>query len=269
MRKRIIIDILFVAYILMLLRITVLRSSIGSRELFSGRINIIPFIVLTDTFRKSPASFIYLFLGNIIWFVPLGFYLRKMRDCKIITIAAAGFCFSLFIEIMQYIFGTGMSEVDDLILNTTGALIGNYAACLFDKIKFRITASHKTRCQVEIIKNVFYTVILTVLLIAVWGIIFITSLFLCMDCPFWGLGENFDTVLNIRLFLIIIFITANLMTLIIFRRRLNKIWKYPLLLIASSIVIFLLGVFALDCGYRYYGHFTSQFTRDNPFIKGC
>lgn len=264
MKKRIIIDILFVVYILVLLSITVLRSGIGSQELFSGKINIIPFIDLIDTFKKSPTSFIYLFLGNIIWFVPIGFYLRKMKDCKIITTVAIGFCLSFFIEIMQYIFGTGMSEIDDLILNTIGVLIGNYAACLFDKIECKIAISHKTSCRIETIKSISYTVTLTAVLIVIWGIIFLTALVICFACPFWRLSRNFDTVLNIRLFLIIIFITMNIMTLIIFRRKLNKIWKYPLLLIVSSLVIFSCGIGVLDVGCRYYGHFTPQKWIDYP-----
>lgn len=264
MKKRIIIDILFVIYILILFRITVFRSDIGSNELYGGKINIVPFIDIIDTFKESPVSFICLFWGNIIWFVPFGLYLRKIKDCKIIITVAAGFCLSLFIEIMQCIFGTGVSETDDLILNTIGVLIGIYAAYLFDKSKFKITISRKTSHRIEKVKSIFYTVILTAVLIAILGIIFFTAVFICFDCPFWGLSQNFNTVLNIRLFLIIIFITLNITTLIIFRRRLNKIWKYPLILIASSLVIFLCGLGVLDGGYRYYGNFTPQKWIDNP-----
>ena len=135
MKKRIIIDTLFVVYILILLRITVFRSGIGSRELFSGEINLVPAADLAYTLKSSPASFIYLFLGNIIWFIPFSVYMRKIKNCKLIVTVALGFCLSLFIEIMQYIFGTGVSEIDDLILNTIGVLSGFYTAYLFDKIR--------------------------------------------------------------------------------------------------------------------------------------
>ena len=135
MRKRIIIDILFVFYFLILLRITVFRNGIGSYEFFSGEINLIPFADLFLTSKQSLRSFIYLFFGNIIWFVPLGFYLRKIKKRKLLNTVALGFCLSLFIEITQYIFGTGVSEVDDLMLNTTGAFIGGSIVFLIDKLK--------------------------------------------------------------------------------------------------------------------------------------
>lgn len=133
MKKRIT-DALFALYILLFLRITVFRRGIGTHGLLSGKINLVPFIDLADTFKKDLDVFIYLFFGNIIWFVPLGFYLRKRKDCNITKTATIGFCFSLFIEIMQYIFGTGVSETDDLILNTVGVLIGYFAANLFNRV---------------------------------------------------------------------------------------------------------------------------------------
>lgn len=124
MKKRIIFDILFIIYILILLRITVFRSGIGSHELFSREINLIPFADLFLTQKQNPVSFIYLFFGNILWFVPFGLYMSKIKNRGLLLTVALGFCLSLFIEIMQYIFGTGVSEIDDLILNTVGALIG-------------------------------------------------------------------------------------------------------------------------------------------------
>lgn len=35
-----------------------------------------------------------------------------------------GLLFSFAIELLQYVFGTGISELDDLILNSLGAWIG-------------------------------------------------------------------------------------------------------------------------------------------------
>ncbi len=41
---------------------------------------------------------------------------------------------SLFIEIMQYVWGVGISEIDDLILNTFGAFIGVAAVRVIEKV---------------------------------------------------------------------------------------------------------------------------------------
>lgn len=68
--------------------------------------------------------FIYLFAGNIIWFVPFGMYLERQKKWKLVATALCGFLFSLTIETLQYAFGTGFSELDDLILNTFGVFLG-------------------------------------------------------------------------------------------------------------------------------------------------
>ena len=68
--------------------------------------------------------------GNIILFIPLGMFLpfifKKMRSLK--RIAIAGFAFSLCIELAQLfsrIFENYRTvDIDDIILNTAGAVIG-------------------------------------------------------------------------------------------------------------------------------------------------
>ena len=44
--------------------------------------------------------------------------------------AALGFCLSLGIELAQFVLGSGVTEVEDLILNTIGAVLGWLAAGL-------------------------------------------------------------------------------------------------------------------------------------------
>ena len=119
--------ILFIIYLVILLRITVFRPGIDLMNLFSGRINY-DFLVGYAPLIRSRSWFriFYLFVGNIIWFIPFGMYLRKYSHLKSLGIVAAGFGFSLFIEVMQYVLGTGVTELDDLILNTAGTILGMY-----------------------------------------------------------------------------------------------------------------------------------------------
>ena len=49
---------------------------------------------------------------------------HKSRGNRLWKIVLAGFLFSLTIESLQYLFGTGYSELDDLILNTAGVFAG-------------------------------------------------------------------------------------------------------------------------------------------------
>lgn len=119
--------VLLVLYLGILLRITVFRSGFGLENFFqNGTINLtlfmeyLPMLQRGDWFR-----FIYLFVGNIVWFVPLGIYLelgKKKRPLWLILLC--GLALSLFIETLQYVFGTGVSELDDLVLNTLGCGCG-------------------------------------------------------------------------------------------------------------------------------------------------
>lgn len=119
--------ILFWLYIAAVLRITVFRPGFLPVELLkNGNINLtlfqgyVPLLKKGDWFR-----FFYLFVGNIIWFVPFGMYLEhKSRGNRLWKIVLAGFLFSLTIESLQYLFGTSYSELDDLILNTAGVFAG-------------------------------------------------------------------------------------------------------------------------------------------------
>lgn len=100
---------------------------------------------LFRVFRETYNAIIYLgfwqpfyinFLGNIILFLPIGFLLpllfRKMESFPYTVIA--GLSTSLFIEVMQ-LPQNRSSDVDDLWLNTLGALIG-YLFYLFIKSRF-------------------------------------------------------------------------------------------------------------------------------------
>ena len=116
--------VIFLLYIGALLRITVFRSSFGSYPLFShGQIELIPFVGLIKIFHNSVRMFLYLFVGNLIWFVPLGLLLPVLTKARKSTLLW-GLGLSLYIEVSQFIFGTGVSEVEDLILNTAGTGIG-------------------------------------------------------------------------------------------------------------------------------------------------
>ena len=110
-------------YILILLYLTIFRFNFYYDE---RRINLTLFIGLIKVFRNfGIGEFLKQFLGNIGWFVPLGFFLPVLIKRKSLLITTAvGLLFSLFIEVMQFVFYKGVAELDDLILNTLGTAIG-------------------------------------------------------------------------------------------------------------------------------------------------
>lgn len=76
------------------------------------------------------------FFGNIVLFVPVGVLLPLVTEKrKWFWTVGAGFCFSLFIEIIQLITARGCFDSDDIILNTLGTAIGYglYRAVVYKK----------------------------------------------------------------------------------------------------------------------------------------
>lgn len=85
-------------------------------------LNLIPLVHLFDVYDGWQMNII----GNISMFIPVGiiwpFCFKKLNSVWKTTLACGGFSF--FIEISQLLFYQRSSDVDDLILNTTGAFIG-------------------------------------------------------------------------------------------------------------------------------------------------
>ncbi len=89
--------------------------------------NFIPFktIKMYIRYRSSLNSFANLF-GNLFILTPLGILLpfawRKKHSVFLIT--AVGFLVSMAVETLQLVLGVGAFDVDDLILNTLGVIVG-------------------------------------------------------------------------------------------------------------------------------------------------
>ena len=63
--------------------------------------------------------------GNILMFIPLGLYFANfMKQFRFWKVLGAIGGTSLSIEVLQYILKRGVSDIDDLLLNTTGGFIG-------------------------------------------------------------------------------------------------------------------------------------------------
>jgi glycopeptide antibiotics resistance protein len=111
--------------------------------MFPPRINLIPFNFLTDVYPGWQINII----GNILMFVPVGIVwpicFKELDNIK--KTVLAGFGFTLLIELSQLPFFDRCSDVDDLILNTTGAAIGAVIYFGIRRIKHAYTARrHRT-----------------------------------------------------------------------------------------------------------------------------
>ena len=124
-----ILKIIFIIYFLLLMRFTIFKyaSITNPLEAFFLRTreyNIVPLKATLQMIRGlSPIRLIENLAGNIILFVPFGILLPLAFKIEKKTILF-GCLVSCFIEAMQFAFAMGAADVDDIILNTLGAVIG-------------------------------------------------------------------------------------------------------------------------------------------------
>ncbi|MCQ2508342.1 MAG: VanZ family protein, partial [Dorea sp.] len=73
-------------------------------------------------------------LGNIVIFIPFGFFMpMASRDEHFIKTVFDGFLLSLLVEVFQLITKVGCFDVDDLLLNTIGGLLGYLLYVAFER----------------------------------------------------------------------------------------------------------------------------------------
>lgn len=115
--------------LLMILTITVFRRSASGNLL-----NLIPFYTF-EAAKIQPELYRTLAM-NLFMFVPFGMSFpfslpEKMRFKLLVTVLFA-LVFSSAIEISQYVFNLGMCDIDDLIFNALGALLGyaSFGICM-------------------------------------------------------------------------------------------------------------------------------------------
>lgn len=104
-------------------------------KIFPLWINLMPIVHLFDVYD----GWLINIIGNITMFIPVGlvwpFCFKKLDTIGKTVLVGAGF--SLFIEITQLPFYDRCSDIDDLILNTTGILIGALICFSIKRLKIR------------------------------------------------------------------------------------------------------------------------------------
>ncbi|MFT3947782.1 MAG: VanZ family protein [Agriterribacter sp.] len=146
MNKRLFSIIILVVYYAILIKVMVFKDiptiHIGSLRLrFSGvesgyPPNFIPFKTILSYLMGHKGSVISSIniIGNIALLIPIGFLLplvyNKMNWKKTLVFAISA---GLSIEVMQVVFNVGIFDIDDIILNALGVIIGYWASSVFLK----------------------------------------------------------------------------------------------------------------------------------------
>lgn len=93
-------------------------------------------------------------IGNAFMFIPLGMMVAiVVKEHPFVISAVTGFAFSMIIEVTQFITKLGTFEIDDLINNTWGPIIGCSISLVFLK-RLKIRNILKTLLPLEIFISV-------------------------------------------------------------------------------------------------------------------
>lgn len=138
MKNKKLMKVLFYIYILFLIlfvvlkfdgsfeRIISLHNSIIENEKDGLRnINLIPFRSITPYLKNITESFAFKnIIANIVVFIPLGFFVSQIKPKNLFKMLVICLSVILSIELIQLFFKIGFFDVDDIILNFTGSLMG-------------------------------------------------------------------------------------------------------------------------------------------------
>ena len=128
--KNIFIYAVFALYIMLLIKMLIIsRMPIPGIDTSGGaerQINLIPFRSIIEFFSEGGrGAFFTNIIGNIGVFVPLGFYLPLFMKYKtFVPYALMVAAVSIVAEAVQGIFAIGSMDIDDVILNVMGGLVG-------------------------------------------------------------------------------------------------------------------------------------------------
>lgn len=152
-RTTTLLSILFAVYLSAVYTIAGLPSVVYIR--FNPHVNFTPFLYM---FSDHTAS-----LLNVLLFVPFGFFLPVLwkKYQKLHRTIGAGFLMSLSIEILQ-IFTYRATDINDLITNTTGTVLGFLSGSLILR--------KMPECSIHDNKNTLQTI-----LTAVFSIMFLVQ----------------------------------------------------------------------------------------------
>lgn len=133
-------------------------------------VNLVPFRFVADYITGHGVLAFSNVAGNVLLFFPLGVYLELLFGERLGVWRTEGIVLavSAAVELLQFVTATGVTDVDDLLLNGLGGLAGILCLRL---LRRRLGA--KTRPAVEYISlgvGVFFVVLMLCLRFGVFGI---------------------------------------------------------------------------------------------------
>lgn len=144
-------SVLFIMFIAALASQTVIPELFfdGNGELTFNRgydrINLVPFKEIDRALSVGGSFFMVNFIGNVLVFAPIAFFIallyNKAGFFKCVLITAI---YSVFVEVCQIPQDRG-TDIDDVILNTLGGMVGYILYLILQKALPEFTARCKTK----------------------------------------------------------------------------------------------------------------------------
>ncbi|HCD46020.1 MAG TPA: teicoplanin resistance protein VanZ [Lachnoclostridium sp.] len=121
--------VIAIFYVFLMLDLFFRINVISSSSEILRSYNLIPFKTIWDytsgNIYVSKSLVRHNILGNIVVFIPYGLYLQVLLKNKVFGKSLLiVFTTSISIEIIQFVFGLGAADIDDVILNVCGGITG-------------------------------------------------------------------------------------------------------------------------------------------------
>lgn len=122
--------IAFVIYLIMMVYFLFFCEQLGRRPSDTYHYNLKPFTEIKRYLNHIETlgcfNVMLNLLGNVVCFMPLGFVLPILSNRKwgAVRITIVSFLASMAIELMQLVTKLGSCDVDDILMNTLGGLLG-------------------------------------------------------------------------------------------------------------------------------------------------
>ena len=116
-------------------RFNIIMTLIGGQLTRIDAINMVPFHSIRENLRYGHSPVSWDMLYNMVMFVPFGIvYCYYQKNFCIYKAIGLSFLTTFLIEASQFVFKTGVVDIDDLMINTMGSLVGIFLYTVFRKI---------------------------------------------------------------------------------------------------------------------------------------
>lgn len=124
-----------IVFCMCITRFNIIMTLIGGPLTRIDAVNMIPFHSIRENLKYGHSPVSWDMLYNVVMFVPFGIiYCYYQKTFSIYKAIGLSFLTTFSIEAAQFILKTGVVDIDDLIVNTIGSLLGIFLYIALQKI---------------------------------------------------------------------------------------------------------------------------------------